>query len=228
MAFSRSFVCSLPEKKKLGKRNIESNAFSDGSADELKYFHGKKSTSPMHSFISECNMNFSNCVVSGIFRVFIRVSGGKKARLLENWHSLERSQNVSSRKSRQAQKSYNYPHNPQDSCQKKKKKLSLGKWRERRHHSFCLLMLKKSLFSFQGFFFLLAISDMVAQELCRLNTNLSNVSSLLHFSTTDISWHVWRKRYAWNIFDRLLEVTDVLHDFNYLLQIHKSKIVSAY
>ena len=41
MAFSRSFVCSLPEKK-LGKRNIESNAFSDGSADKLKYFHGKK------------------------------------------------------------------------------------------------------------------------------------------------------------------------------------------
>ena len=33
-----------------------------------------------------------------------------------------------------------------------------------RRHSFCLLMLKKSLFSFQGFFFLLAISDMVAQE----------------------------------------------------------------
>ena len=79
----------------------------------------------MHSFISECNMNSSNCGVSGIFRVFIRVSGGKKARLLENWHSLERSQNVSSRKSRQAQKSYNYPHNPQDSCQKKKKKTLL-------------------------------------------------------------------------------------------------------
>ena len=33
-----------------------------------------------------------------------------------------------------------------------------------RRHSFCLLMLKKSLFSFQGFFFLLAISDMDAQE----------------------------------------------------------------
>ena len=119
----------------------------------------------MHSFISECNMNSSNCGVSGIFRVFIRVSGGTKARLLENWHSLERSQNVSSRKSRQAQKSYNYPHNPQDSCQKKARLENDGRREKSRRHSFCLLMmLKKSLFSFQGFFFLLAISDMAAQE----------------------------------------------------------------
>ena len=33
----------------------------------------------MHSFISECNMNSSNCGVSGIFRVFIRVSGDKSS-----------------------------------------------------------------------------------------------------------------------------------------------------
>ena len=123
MAFSRSFVCSLPEKK-LGKRNIESNAFSDGSVDELKYFHGKN----VHP---QCTLSSRN--VTWILRIvecqtFFGFSSGFrgiKARLLENWHSLERSQNVSSRKSRQAQKSYNYPHNPQDSCQKKKKKKTL-------------------------------------------------------------------------------------------------------
>ena len=82
----------------------------------------------MHSFISECNMNSSNCGVSDIFRVFIRVSGGKSSTPWKLAFSRKESKCFFTQVT-------SSPEIVQLSAQSSRllpKKSSLGKWREQR------------------------------------------------------------------------------------------------